>query len=45
MLEKITRVQSILQKQGIDGWLLYDFQKRNPTAMQFLEIPSSCFFK
>lgn len=43
MLEKITRVQSILQKQGIDGWLLYDFQKRNPTAMQFLEIPSSVF--
>lgn len=42
-MEKIARVQTILQKQGIDGWLLYDFQKRNLAAMQFLEIPSSVF--
>ncbi len=43
MIEKIERVQAILQRQGIDGWLLYDFQKRNPAAVQFLEIPPSVF--
>lgn len=35
----LAKVQSILQQNRIDGWLIYDFQKRNPLAMQFLGIP------
>lgn len=41
--EKIKRVQSLLEKENIDGWLIYDFQKRNALACEFLEIPSSLF--
>ena len=28
MMEKIKRVQSVLKKEKIDGWLIYDFQKK-----------------
>jgi Xaa-Pro aminopeptidase len=42
-IEKIARVQTVLQKQKMDGWLIYDFQKRNLHAMQFLEIPNCVF--
>ena len=38
---KIEEVQKILQKSHLDGWLIYDFQKRNHLAMQFLKIPNS----
>jgi Xaa-Pro aminopeptidase len=42
MRHAIKQVQESLQKEeGIDGWLLYDFQKRNPLAVDFLNIPSS----
>lgn len=34
-------VQIALQKQHIDGWLLYDFRRCNDLACQFLEIPES----
>jgi len=37
----IRNVQEILQKSHIDGWLIYDFQKRNSLAIQFLDIPPS----
>lgn len=40
MEQKVFKVQELLQKEGIDGWLLYDFQKRNPIAIDFLEIAS-----
>ncbi len=43
MMEKIKRVQSVLKKEKIDGWLIYDFQKKNLLAMEFLEIDPSCF--
>lgn len=39
--QKIAKVQSFLQESNIDGWLLYDFQRRNPLAVDFLQIPSS----
>ncbi|MFS8562939.1 MAG: M24 family metallopeptidase [Rhabdochlamydiaceae bacterium] len=38
---KIVEVQKHLRKHAIDGWLLYDFHRRNEYACQFLEIPSS----
>ena len=38
MREKIIKVQEILQKEGIDGWLLYHFPDINPLARQFMEI-------
>ena len=43
MMEKIKRVQALLKEENIEGWLLYDFQKRNFLAVEFLEIPSSHF--
>ena len=41
MEQKIAKVQDLLKKENIDGWLLYDFQKRNPLALEFLQIASS----
>lgn len=38
MERKVIKVQELLQKEKVDGWLLYDFQKRNPLAIDFLEI-------
>lgn len=34
----LAKVQPLLQQNRMDGWLIYDFQKRNPLAMQFLGI-------
>lgn len=36
---KLKEVQETLIKQGIDGWLLFDFHDSNPLARAFLEIP------
>ena len=38
---KLTQVQKYLRDHKIDGWLLYDFHRRNDYACQFLEIPLS----
>jgi Xaa-Pro aminopeptidase len=35
---RIKDVQTQLSQQGLDGWLLYDFQQLNPLARQFLDI-------
>lgn len=43
MLDKIALIQQILSESSIDGWLIYDFHKRNALAMDFLEIPHSLF--
>jgi Xaa-Pro dipeptidase len=43
IIEKIEQVQAILKTKGIDGWLIYDFQKRNHLAIEFLEITASQF--
>ena len=37
--KKIAKVQEQLAAHKVDGWLLYDFQKNNPLALEFLEIP------
>lgn len=37
--DKINQVQAHLQDLHLDGWLLYDFQKRNDIALDFLELP------
>lgn len=37
--QKIENVQAFLQKENLDGWLLYDFKRLNPLACAFLEIP------
>ena len=38
-LRKIQSIQKALQDQSIDGWLLYDFWKRNEFAQRILEYP------
>lgn len=37
--KKILEARKYLKEMGADGWLLYDFHKRNHLAHQFLEIP------
>lgn len=39
-MEKIRSIQSALRDQGIDGWLFYDFWKRNEFAQRILEYPA-----
>ncbi len=39
-VEKIQAIQAALRDQGIDGWLFYDFWKRNEFAQRILEYPS-----
>lgn len=38
--KKIETIQSTLREQKIDGWLFYDFWKRNEFAQRVLEYPS-----
>jgi Xaa-Pro aminopeptidase len=38
-LDKIKKIQSALREQHIDGWLFYDFWKRNEYAQRILEYP------
>lgn len=40
MEDKIKRTQEFLKKYHMQGWLLYDFQKINNLALEFLEISS-----
>lgn len=35
----IAEIQSQLARQGIDGWLFYDFHRRNPIAYRTLQLP------
>ncbi len=37
--EKIRSIQSALREQKIDGWLFYDFWKRNEFAQRILDYP------
>jgi len=39
MIEKIHSIQSTLKEQQVDGWLFYDFWKRNELAQRILEFP------
>jgi Xaa-Pro dipeptidase len=39
-LERVAEVQARLASAGVDGWLIYDFQKRNELAWEFLAIPA-----
>ena len=43
IMERIKRVQALLKEDKIDGWLIYDFQKKNSLAIEFLQIPLSQF--
>lgn len=38
-MKKIQEAQKYLKEMGIDGWLLYDFQRNNDLAHRFLSIP------
>lgn len=38
-MKNISDAQRYLQEMQIDGWLLYDFQRNNLLACQFLKIP------
>ncbi|MBI1807155.1 MAG: aminopeptidase P family protein [Ignavibacteria bacterium] len=39
MISKIRSIQAALREQKIDGWLFYDFWKRNEFAQRILEYP------
>ena len=40
MIEKVASIQEALRLQKIDGWLFYDFWKRNEYAQRILEFPA-----
>jgi Xaa-Pro dipeptidase len=37
-------LQAAVRDAGIDGWLLYDFRRSNPTAHRVLGLPEHAFF-
>lgn len=39
MVKKVQLIQEALREQNIDGWLFYDFWKRNEYAQRILEYP------
>lgn len=39
ILNKVNSIQEALRHQNIDGWLFYDFWKRNEYAQRILEFP------
>lgn len=43
--DQVAKAQQFLQKEGIDGWLLYDFAKNNPLLYQLLGLPSDRVFR
>ncbi|MBK7868830.1 MAG: M24 family metallopeptidase [Ignavibacteriales bacterium] len=38
--EKITKLQNLIKKNGLDGWLFYDFRGSNDLALSVLEFPA-----
>lgn len=36
----LAKIQEVIQKKGIDGWLMFDFRGSNELALQILNIPS-----
>jgi len=36
--ERIARIQEAVRAEGLDGWLLYDFHKRDPLAYRILGL-------
>lgn len=39
-LTKIEKLQALIKKNGLDGWLFYDFRGSNDLALSVLEIPA-----
>ena len=37
----LSRIQSLVRKMGIDGWLLYDFRGSNELALNILGVPTT----
>ncbi|MGK5594817.1 MAG: M24 family metallopeptidase [Parachlamydiaceae bacterium] len=38
-ISEVAKVQKNLQKEHVDGWLIYDYKRSNPLACEFLKIP------
>lgn len=38
--EKINKLQNLIKKNGLDGWLFYDFRGSNDLALSVLEFPA-----
>lgn len=38
--EKIIKLQNLIKKNGLDGWLFYDFRGSNDLALSVLEFPA-----
>lgn len=43
-MRKIKEIQEKLKKEGLSGWLFYDFHKRNPLPYSILKIPTDLMF-
>lgn len=43
-MKKIKEIQEKLIKEGLSGWLFYDFHKRNPLPYSILGIPTDLMF-
>lgn len=39
--QKMANIQALLREQKVDGWLFYDFWKRNEYAQRILEFPEN----
>ncbi|GAB1349455.1 hypothetical protein MASR1M107_16690 [Ignavibacteriales bacterium] len=38
--QKIEKLQNLIKKNNLDGWLFYDFRGSNDLALSVLEIPA-----
>ena len=36
--ERIAKIQEAVRAEGLDGWLLFDFHKRDPLAYRVLDL-------
>ncbi|MEJ5166228.1 MAG: M24 family metallopeptidase [Thermoanaerobaculia bacterium] len=43
-MKKIKEIQEKLKREGLSGWLFYDFHKRNPLPYSILKIPTDLMF-
>lgn len=44
MKKNLKEIQNVIKKEGLSGWLFYDFHKRNPICYSILGIPSNLMF-
>ena len=38
-MSRVQEIQTALRREGVDGWLLFDFHHRDPLAYRVLRLP------